>query len=210
MAFSPQVSTEQVMMAVDNIEMVDNRYTSSPFWEKNFSDAVVTKRESNLIYLSDIMPSVLHSSSSEKIVFDNFRRERRQLYSLIEEYSLENDETRPIVFFDKLLEENDKAMCFEQIKIIFQTAYSKGLMKMANNVLLLLLNYDSDEVGETGVAIASMALQNKDNHEMQSLSLSLINKWKSKGFERVIRTYQVPENDVFLKMKYKKSLAIFG
>lgn len=209
MALVPPVSTEQVMMTIDKIEMVDNRYASSPLWEQDRLTPVSTSREGCLIYLSDVLSNISFSSSSERIVVDNLRKERRILYSLLEDYSLQNDETRPIEYFDALLEKNEKAICFEQVKIIFQTAYSKGLIKMANNILLFLSNYDSDDVGELGVAIVSMALQNKDSFEMQYHSLSLINKWKSKGFERVLKKYQVP-NDVFLKMKYKKTLAIFG
>lgn len=208
MTFVPPVSTEQVMMTIDKIEMVDNQYASSPLWEQDCSHTSVTNRKGRFIYLSELLSSMSSSSSSERIVVDNFKKERGILYSLLEEYSLQNDETRPIEFFDSLLEKNEKSICFEQVKKIFQTAYSKGLMKMANNILLLLSNYDSDDVGDIGVAIVSMALQNKDNLEMQQLSLSLINKWKSRGFERVINNYQVP-NDVFLKLKYKKTLSIF-
>lgn len=208
MALVPPASTDQVMLTIDKIEMVEKRNVSSPLWEKDSLDSCGTSRDGQFIYLSDLLSNIITSSSSERIVVDNLRKERRILFSLLEEYSIQDDEIRPIDFFDELLEKNEKAICFEQIRIIFQTAYSKGLTKMANNVLLFLSNYDHNDVGEIGVAIVSMALQNKDNYEMQNLSLSLINKWKSKGFKRVISHYQVP-NDIFLKLKFKKTLSIF-
>ncbi len=208
MAFVPPVSTEQVMMTIDRIEMVENKYVSSPLWEQNNSVSAETDKGTRLIYQSDFLPNFSSSSSSERIAIDNLRKERRVLYSLFEEYNIQDDETRPLDYFDELLKNNEKAICFEQVKKIFQTAYSKGLMKIANNVLIFLSNYDSDEVGEVGVAIASMALQNKENCEMQYLSLSLINKWKSKEFIRVLKHYQVPD-DVFLKMKFRKIMSIY-
>lgn len=143
--------------------------------------------------------------TSERIEYkDAMYDVRKELYNLVKETDVEGDDTSVTKFIEDLYEESDYdfGIYIEQLKRIYLSFIKKSEFRYANRVLLVLLSFDKEQVGDYSYYIPCAALK-VENLNIQSTALSMIGKWKVIDLRDQVNAYNVP-NDNFIRLKYKK------
>ena len=135
-------------------------------------------------------------------IIDDLSAQRRALYSLLEESSLDDDSV-PLSFFEEMRTNTGEFQAFGQIMKVFLGAYKKKDSSMVIKVLRFMQNFNYQEVGRVGLSATNIALLYNDNVDIQSAAISLVLRWKAKDFKPILDKYHAP-NDIFIQEKLKR------
>ena len=144
-----------------------------------------------------------NSTSTEYFkIIDDLSAQRRALYSLLEESSLDDDSV-PLSFFEEMRTNTGEFQAFGQIMKVFLGAFKKKDSSMVIKVLRFLQNFNYQEVGRVGLSATNIALLYNENVDIQSAAISLVLRWKAKDFKPILDKYHAP-NDIFIQEKLKR------
>lgn len=135
-------------------------------------------------------------------IIDDLSAQRRTLYSLLEESSLDDDSV-PLSFFEEMRTNTGEFQAFGQIMKVFLGAYKKKDSSMVIKVLRFMQNFNYQEVGRVGLSATNIALLYNENVDIQSAAISLVLRWKAKDFKPILDKYHAP-NDIFIQEKLKR------
>lgn len=153
---------------------------------------------------SPLFSSMMGNNTSTEYfrIIDDLSAQRRTLYSLLEESSLDDDSV-PLSFFEEMRTNTGEFQAFGQIMKVFLGAYKKKDSSMVIKVLRFMQNFNYQEVGRVGLSATNIALLYNDNVDIQSAAISLILRWKAKDFKPILDKYHAPD-DIFIQEKLKR------